>query len=60
MFHQAVLHRVTFCGVTAMVEPWDAMVKAAMAGTHKAQDGLLDGCDAHTGSETTVGTLQAR
>jgi hypothetical protein len=27
-----------------MVEPWDAMVKAAMAGTHKAQDGLLDGC----------------
>jgi hypothetical protein len=28
--------------------------------THKAQEGLLGGCDAHAGSETSVGTLQAR
>jgi hypothetical protein len=25
--------------------------------THKAQEGLLGGCDAHTDSETLVGTL---
>jgi hypothetical protein len=34
--------------------------EAAMAGTHKAQEGLLGGCNAHAGSETSVGTLQAR
>jgi hypothetical protein len=49
MFHEA-----------AMAEPWDGVGKAAMAETHKAQEGLLGGCDAHTGSETLVGTLQAR
>jgi hypothetical protein len=39
----------------------DAMFgEAAMAGTQKAQVGLLGGCDAHTGGETSVGTLQAR
>jgi hypothetical protein len=26
-------------GMTAMAEPWDGVGKAAMAGTHKAQEG---------------------
>jgi hypothetical protein len=47
-------------GEAAMAEPWDGVGKAAMAGNHKAQEGLLGGCDAHTGSETSVGMLQAR
>jgi hypothetical protein len=47
-------------GEAAMAEPWDGVGKAAMAGTHKAQEGLLGGCDAHAGAETSVGTLQAR
>jgi hypothetical protein len=48
-------------GEAAMTEPWDGVGKAAMAGTHKAQGGgLLGGCDAHAGGETSVGTLQAR
>jgi hypothetical protein len=47
-------------GEATMVEPWDGAGKAAMAGTHKAQEGLLGGCDAHAGGETSVGTLQAR
>jgi hypothetical protein len=40
-----------------MAEPWDGVDKAAMAGTHKAQEGALGGCDAHAGCETSVGTL---
>jgi hypothetical protein len=47
-------------GEAAMTEPWDGVGTAAMARTHKAQEGLLGGCDAHTGSETYVGMLQAR
>jgi hypothetical protein len=47
-------------GEAAMAEPWDSVGTAMTAGTHKAQDGLLGGCDAHTGGETSVGTLQAR
>jgi hypothetical protein len=43
-----------------MAEPWDGVGTAAMAGTHKAQEGLLGGCDAHTGSETSVDLLQDR
>jgi hypothetical protein len=43
-------------GETAMAEPWDGVGKAAMDGTHKAQEGVLGGCDAHTGGETSVGT----
>jgi hypothetical protein len=27
----------------AMAEPWDGVGKAAMAGTHKAQEGVLGG-----------------
>jgi hypothetical protein len=34
--------------------------KAAMAKPTRHKRGLLGGCDAHTGSETSVGMLQAR
>jgi hypothetical protein len=44
----------------AMVEAWGSVGTGEMVGTHKAQRGLLGECDAHTGSETLVGTLQAR
>jgi hypothetical protein len=47
-------------GEAAMAEPWDGVGKAAMAGTHKAQEGASGWCDAHAGGETSVGTLQAR
>jgi hypothetical protein len=47
-------------GGATMAEPWDSVGKAAMAGTYKVQERLLDGCDAHTGGATLVGTLQAR
>jgi hypothetical protein len=44
-----------------MAEPWDGVGTTAMARTHKAQEGGgFGGCDAHTGSETSVGTLHAR
>jgi hypothetical protein len=46
-------------GEAAMAEPWDGVGTAVMAGTHKAQKGLLGGCDAHTGGEISVGMLQA-
>jgi hypothetical protein len=38
----------------AMAELWDGVGKAAMAGTHKAQEGLLGGCDAHACGETSL------
>jgi hypothetical protein len=47
-------------GDTVMTEPLEGVGKATMAGTHKAQKGLLGVRDAHTGSETLVGMLQAR
>jgi hypothetical protein len=47
-------------GEATMAEPWDGVGKAAMARTHKVQEGLLGGCDAHAGGETSVDTLQAR
>jgi hypothetical protein len=43
-----------------MAEPWDGVGKAAMAKPIRHKRGLLGGYDAHTGSETSVGTLQAR
>jgi hypothetical protein len=43
-----------------MAKPWDGVGIAVMAGTHKAKKGLLGGCNAHTGDETSVGMLQAR
>jgi hypothetical protein len=47
-------------GEAAMAEPWDGVGKAAMTGTHKHKKGLLGGCNAHNGGETSVDTLQAR
>jgi hypothetical protein len=43
-------------GEAAMAEPWDGVGKAAMAGTTRHKRGLLGGCDAHTGGETSLGT----
>jgi hypothetical protein len=44
----------------AMAKPWDGVGEAAMAKPVRHKRGLLGGCDAHAGSETSVGTLQAR
>jgi hypothetical protein len=47
-------------GEAAMAEPWDGVGEAAMAKPIRHKRGLLGGCDAHTGGETSVGTLRAR
>jgi hypothetical protein len=47
-------------GDAAMAEPWDGMGEAVMAKPIRHKRGLLGGCDAHNGGETSVGTLQAR
>jgi hypothetical protein len=47
-------------GDIAMTEPWDGVGEAAMAEPIRHKRGLLGGCDAHTGGETSVGTLQGR
>jgi hypothetical protein len=47
-------------GDAAMAEPWDGVGEAAMAKLIRHKKGLLGGCDAHTGGETSVGMLQAR
>jgi hypothetical protein len=44
----------------AMAKPWDSVGEAAMAEPTRHKRGPLGGCDAHAGSETSVGTLQAR
>jgi hypothetical protein len=51
---------IVMFGEAMMAKPWDGVGTAVMAGTHKAQEGLLGGCDAHTGVEISVGKLQAR
>jgi hypothetical protein len=43
-----------------MAEPGDGVGKVAMAEPIRHKRGLLGGCDAHTGGEILVGTLQAR
>jgi hypothetical protein len=43
-----------------MAEPWDGVGEAMMAEPIWHKRGLLGGCDAHTGGETSVGMLQAR
>jgi hypothetical protein len=43
-----------------MAEPGDGVGKAVMAEPIRHKRGLLGGCDAHTGGETSVGTLHAR
>jgi hypothetical protein len=47
-------------GEAAMAELWDGVGTTTMARNHKAQEGLMGGCDAHIGGETSVGMLQAR
>jgi hypothetical protein len=47
-------------GEAAMAELWDGVGKATMAEPTRHKRGFLGGCDAHTGSETSVGLLQAR
>jgi hypothetical protein len=47
-------------GEAAMAEPWDGVGKVAIAKPTRYKRGLLRGCDAHAGSETSVGTLQGR
>jgi hypothetical protein len=40
-----------------MAEPRDGVGEAMMAEPTRHKRGLLAGCDAHAGSETSVGTL---
>jgi hypothetical protein len=47
-------------GEAAMVEPWDGVGKLRWLEPTTHKRGLLGGCDAHAGGETSVGTLQAR
>jgi hypothetical protein len=47
-------------GEAAMAELWDGVGEAAMAKPIRHKRGLLGGCDAHTGDEISVGTLQVR
>jgi hypothetical protein len=47
-------------GEAAMAEPWDGVGKAEMAEPIRHKRGLLGGCNAHAGGETSVVTLQAR
>jgi hypothetical protein len=47
-------------GLAMMAEPWDGVGEAAMAEPIRHKRGLLGGCDARAGGETSVGTLQAR
>jgi hypothetical protein len=47
-------------GEAVMAKPWDGVGEAAMAEPIRHKRGLLGGCDAHAGGETSVGTLQAR
>jgi hypothetical protein len=47
-------------GDAAMAESWDGVGEAAMAEPIWHKRGLLGGCDAHTGGETSVDTLEAR
>jgi hypothetical protein len=47
-------------GEAAMAEPWDGVGETAMAEPTRHKRGLLGGCDAHAGSEISVGKLQAR
>jgi hypothetical protein len=47
-------------GEAATAELWDGVGEVAMAEPIRHKRGLLGGCVAHAGSETSVGTLQAR
>jgi hypothetical protein len=47
-------------GEAATAEPWDGVGEDAIAKPIRHKRALLGGCDAHAGSETSVGALQAR
>jgi hypothetical protein len=47
-------------GEATLAEPWDGVGEATMAKPIRHKRGLLGACDAHAGSETSVGMLQAR
>jgi hypothetical protein len=47
-------------GEAAMADLWDGVGEATVAKPIRHKRGLLGGCDAHAGSETSVDTLQAR
>jgi hypothetical protein len=47
-------------GEATMAKPWHGVGEAATAKPIRHKRGLLGGCDAHTGGESSVGTLQAR
>jgi hypothetical protein len=47
-------------GEAATTEPWDGVGEAVMAEPIWHKRGLLGGYNAHAGSETSVGTLEAR
>jgi hypothetical protein len=47
-------------GDAVMAEPWNGVGEAAMVEPIRHKRGLLGGCDAHAGGETSMGTLQAR
>jgi hypothetical protein len=47
-------------GDATMAAMWDGVGEAVRAEPIRHKRGLLGGCDAHTGGETSVGTLQAR
>jgi hypothetical protein len=40
-----------------MAESWECVSEATMTKTHKAQERAFGGWDAHTGGETSMGTL---
>jgi hypothetical protein len=47
-------------GEAVMAESWDSVGTARRLDPIRHKRALLGGCDAHTGGETSVGTLQAR
>jgi hypothetical protein len=47
-------------GEAAMAKLWDGVGEAATDKPIRHKRGLLGGCNAHTGGEISVGTLQAR
>jgi hypothetical protein len=47
-------------GEAAMAQPGDGVGKNVITEPIRHKRGLMGGCDAHTGGETSVATLQAR
>jgi hypothetical protein len=48
------------CDKIAMAELWEGVGEAVMLKPMRHKRRLLMGCDAHTDSENSLGTLQAR